>query len=362
MTYETTSYNSYSGYVTIPSTATRGSLYPVDYEVVRIGNYAFCWSQNLTGIHIPTSINSIGQSAFSCCTSLSSVTIPYSVKTIDYNAFGDCDNLTSVTIGDGLTYIGTYGFDSPLTYICIYTRTPPTINSENAFKESTYNNADLIIPDGSYSAYKNAPYWSKFKKMRTVSAVPINSTNFPDDNFRTELLMLHPSGYISDIDLITEVHVEGRNYSNLKGIELFTNLEKLYCYDNNLTSLDLSNCTKLKYLACGNNKLTSLYLNNKSQLYYLDCHNNPQLRTLSCYRCALTTLNVSGCTALDDLQCYENANLTSITGLADCTAMTYIDCEDCKIADLSAVNSMSNLERLYCRNNKLTSLTVTDKS
>ena len=263
VTYEDNSYNSYSGYVNIPSWVTVGSLHPVDYEVVSIGKYAFRDCSALTSVTIPTSITSIGQSAF-WYSSLTSVTIPYSVKTIDYNAFGDCNNLTSVTIGSGVTYIGSYGFDSPLTNIRIYATTPPTINNENAFKESTYNNAEVIIPDGSYSAYRNAPYWSKFKKMRTVSAVPINSTNFPDDNFRTELLMYYPSGYISDIHLITEVHVDGRNYSNLKGIELYTNLETLYCYDNNLTSLDLSNCTKLKYLACGNNKLTSLYLNNNS--------------------------------------------------------------------------------------------------
>ena len=62
------------------------------------------------------------------------------------------------------------------------------------------------------------------------------------------------------------------------------------------------------------------------------------------------------------MECNENANLQTITGLTDCTAITYLNCDDCKIADLSAVNSMGNLEELYCRNNQLTSLTVSNKS
>ena len=410
VTYYDDNYNTYSGYVEIPTEAVRGALASTQtyFPITRIGKYAFRRCLSLTGVSIPTSVTSIGESAFWNC-SLTSVAIPYSVKTIEYNAFGDCDNLTNVIIGTGLTYIGTYGFDSPLTYICIYASTPPTINNENAFRASTYNNADLLIPDGSYNAYKNATYWSNFVKMRTVSAVPINSTNFPDANFRSALLALYPSGYISDIATVTELDVHGKSISDLTGIELFTglkklvcynnpltslnvssntqlvyldcapvssytgtklsslnvsgctNLEELYCYNNNLTWINVDNCTKLKYFSGYNNRFTNLYFLNKSQLYYLNCSNNPQLQTLACYRCVLTTLNVSGCTALYQLMCYENADLTSITGLADCTAMTYLDCEDCKIADLSAVDLMSNLEKLYCRNNKLTSLDVSYK-
>ena len=85
---------------------------------------------------------------------------------------------------------------------------------------------------------------------------------------------------------------------------------------------------------------------------------NTLLTTLSCYRNALTTLNVIGCTALQDLRCYENANLATITGLANCKAITYLDCEDCAITDLSAVQSMNNIETLLARNNKLTTLDV----
>ena len=41
--------------------------------------------------------------------------------------------------------------------------------------------------------------------------------------------------------------------------------------------------------------------------------------------------------------------------------MTYLDCEDDAITDLSAVNSLPNITKLYCRNNKLSTLRIEDK-
>ena len=212
----------------------------------------------------------------------------------------------------------------------------------------------------------------------------INETNFPDANFRSWLLENFP-GYIHDghVNNWGVFNLSGKNISNLKGIEYFTNLsslnisnnnltsvdlshntnlEDLYCSNNQLTALNLTNLSNLEILDCSNNKLTTLSVSGKSYLKTLNCSNNTLLTTLNCYRCDLTTLNVTGCTALKELRCYENANLTAITGLANCTAITGLDCEDCAINDLSGVNSMSNIATLLARNNKLTTLTVTGKS
>ena len=427
VTYKTTSYNSYSGSIVIPSEMPYQGFYQTVYfPVTGIGRFAFCDCTNLTSISIPTSVTYVGESAFSECTSLTTVTVPYSVTRIDYNAFGDCDNLKTAYIGSGVTYIGSYGFDSPLTRVEVYPYTPPTINNSNAFKTSTYNDAILIVPEGRVSAYKSATYWSNFAHIRSRNAVPINSTNFPDANFRAALASLYPDGYISDIASITYLNVAYKGITNLKGIELFTGLQTLYCYNNSISSLDLSSNTNLTYLSCYGNNMTSLNVNKCKKLTYLDCAPNSltsldlsnltaleklicysnkltsltlasstpnlsivkcydnkftslslydcpsltnidaknctSLKYLYCYRNALTALNISGNTALEELYCFENANLSTITGLNDCTAITYIDCDDCAITDLSAVNNMTKLNRLYCRYNKLTTLTLTNKS
>ena len=212
----------------------------------------------------------------------------------------------------------------------------------------------------------------------------INETNFPDANFRSWLLENFP-GYIHDghVNNWGVFNLSGKNISNLKGIEYFTNLsslnisnnnltsvdlshntnlEDLYCSNNQLTALNLTNLSNLEILDCSNNKLTTLSVFGKSYLKTLNCSNNTLLTTLNCYRCDLTTLNVTGCTALKELRCYENANLTAITGLANCTAITSLDCEDCAITSLPGVNNMTNIATLLARNNKLTTLTVTGKS
>jgi Leucine-rich repeat (LRR) protein len=253
-----------------------------------------------------------------------------------------------------------------------------------------YGNEALLEPygayyDGSYVVDSNGNrVYNKDVYVSDDYVAIINATNFPDANFRSWLLENFP-GYIHDghVNNWGVFNLSGKNISNLKGIEYFTNLsslnisnnnltsvdlshntnlEDLYCSNNQLTSLNLSNLTNLEILDCSNNKLTTLSTSDKSYLKTLNCSSNTLLTTLFCYRCDLTTLNVTGCTALKDLRCYENASLTAITGLANCAAITYLDCEDCAITSLPGVNSMSNIATLLARNNKLTALTVANKS
>ena len=125
ITYDDETNTHYSGAVVVPSQINIGAMVDHWINVKYIGRNAFEDCYNMTSIDLPIGIKTIGESAFSCCTKITTVTIPYTVTRVNYNAFGDCDNLTSVIIGTGLTYIGTYGFDSPLSYIHIYTSTPP---------------------------------------------------------------------------------------------------------------------------------------------------------------------------------------------------------------------------------------------
>ncbi len=118
VTYMTTSYNSYSGSVTIPS-----KLYisGKTYSVTSIGYEAFYNCSGLTSVTIPNSVTSIGDCAFRACGGLTSVTIPNSVTSIGEGAFFNCSRLTSVTIPNSVTSIGDAAFRncSGLTSITI---------------------------------------------------------------------------------------------------------------------------------------------------------------------------------------------------------------------------------------------------
>ena len=167
VTYASTSYNSYSGAVTIPSSFTRNGT---TYYIYYIGENAFRDCTGLTSITIPSSVNSIYKDAFSGCSaltkvnitdvtkwcttyfssllsnplyyakhlylngvevtevafpntataiknyvfancqSITSVTIPSSIRTIGNQAFYNCDGLTAVTIPNSVTTIGSNAF------------------------------------------------------------------------------------------------------------------------------------------------------------------------------------------------------------------------------------------------------------
>ena len=121
-------------------------------SVTSIGDYAFCWCDQLTSIAIPNSVTSIGESAFAGCRNLASITIPNSVTSIGQWAFNGC-NLTSVKV------------ENP---------TPVAID------ESTFDNranAVLYVPVGSKAAYEAADYWKDFTIVANIAyAVYDNGT------------------------------------------------------------------------------------------------------------------------------------------------------------------------------------------
>ena len=146
-----------------------------------------------------------------------------------------------------------------------------------------------------------------------------------------------------------------------------TALTELYCSNNQLTSLNLSGCTALTELNCSNNQLTSLNPSGCAALTVLGCSGNQltslnlsgctALTRLSCDGNQLTSLNVSGCTSLTTLYCYNN-QLISLN-VSGCTSLTTLDCKYNQLISLN-VSGCTSLTTLNCYNNQLTSLDVSD--
>ena len=93
-----------------------------------------------------------------------------------------------------------------------------------------------------------------------------------DDNFLSALIELgidtDGDSQISNSEAATirSLDVSECEISDLNGIEKFVNLDTLWCYDNQLTSLDVSNLLDLRYLGCGNNQLISLDVTDNAAL------------------------------------------------------------------------------------------------
>ena len=143
---------------------------------------------------------------------------------------------------------------------------------------------------------------------------------------------------------------------------------KLACYEySQLTSLSVSGCTALKELWCEGNQLTSLDVSGCTALTELYCDSNPltsvnlsgcqSLKEFSWTRGKLTSLDVSGCTSLTTLECNRN-QLTSLD-VSGCTALTKLSCDSNQLTSLN-ISGCSALTSLSCHYNQLTSLDVSD--
>jgi hypothetical protein len=94
------------------------------------------------------------------------------------------------------------------------------------------------------------------------------------------------------------------------------NVKSLYCYNNQLTSLDISKNIKLQYLNCSENQLISLNVSKNialtglncadNQLKSLDVRKNTKLKNLFCGNNQLTDLNLNKNIKLFSLECQNN--------------------------------------------------------
>ena len=97
--------------------------------------------------------------------------------------------------------------------------------------------------------------------------VPLHSENFPDKTFLEYIRTTFDKGGSEDGEpngilepgewrAVTTIDVRNKNITSLWGITCFRNLKKLYCSNNQLTSLNLSYNTKLtqENLKCTGNK------------------------------------------------------------------------------------------------------------
>jgi hypothetical protein len=130
------------------------------------------------------------------------------------------------------------------------------------------------------------------KKILLTLLIPITVfgqyTNVPDANFELALLNLGYDFVIdgvvetSAIDTITELYINNKNIADLTGIEDFITLKSLFCYNNNLSTLNLSNNTQLFEVSCSGNNLISIDLRNGNNLglWYFLSMNNPNLNCI----------------------------------------------------------------------------------
>ena len=185
---------------------------------------------------------------------------------------------------------------------------------------------NVNIPDAIFKAY-----------LVNITAINTNGDN--------EIQVSEASVYNGGISLLQEPGASfgGLNITDLTGIEAFVSLTSLYCYDNQLTSLDVSTCTALTDLTCSFNQLTSL-----------DVSGCTALTTLNCVYNQLTSLNVKNGNNINmvtfnasynpNLSCIEVDNVAwsqeNWANNIDSTAYFSLNCSGAGISGINESNTL----------------------
>lgn len=203
----------------------------------------------------------------------------------------------------------------------------------------------------------------------------INEEHFPDANFRAYVsnnIDNNKDGILSktEIENTIKIDVNNTNFmaiASLKGIEYFSALQELSCWNNQLTVLDISQNTALKKLYCHSNLLTALDISKNTALQTLWCNDNQitaldvsksiELQELCCRNNQLTTLDTSKNTVLQTLYCDYNHLKT--LDVSKNTKLQDLECDDNQLTALN-VSGCTILYRMDCYNNQLTALNVRD--
>ena len=281
------------------------------------------------------------------------------IKSIAENFVGRDDIISDESIDSSRIFRGTYSTGTKITFAGTTTPSGGTIVIDSiAYKDTKAEDTDVSKSDlevtfkkiGKYEIFFNTSGSSRESRFPYKLYI---TSNAPDREFRNALSEIN-SSFITDDFLnisqaqlrIARIDVFFKKIRSLLGIEYFTSLTELYCNNNDLTSLDVSNLTSLTELNCYGNNLTSLDVSNLASLTYLDCEGND-----------LTNLDLSNLTGLTELYCYEN-DLTSLD-VSNLTSLTRLDCQDNDLTSLD-VSNLTDLTSLFCYENDLTSLDVSN--
>ncbi|HNP33245.1 MAG TPA: T9SS type A sorting domain-containing protein [Flavobacterium sp.] len=151
---------------------------------------------------------------------------------------------------------------------------------------------------------------------------------------------------VAELNIYAYILINPGHIVSLEGIQYFSNLKKLNCWGNQITSIDLTGLNSLEELKCFNNQITSINFASANQLKVVSCYNN-----------LLTHLDTSNLGNVESLFVHDN-NLSNL----DFTHLGNLQSLNIRNDNFGTldVTSLSNLKYLVCSNSHLTSLLIHD--
>lgn len=277
VTYRTTSYNSYSGVIILPSSVTYNGI-----------NY---------------NVTSIGESAFENCSNVIAVTIPNTVTSIESLAFSGCTNINSITIGSGVKSIGSYAFSIDRVFcedqyqipkvIWLGNTLPAGFRGVNAL-QNYVSNGDFSLP-----RQKVYPFLSSYFEVDNIVYVPVTPSERTCD-------VIDCNYNPTNTEIVIDSLVNNRN------VELkVLNVNDYSFYKNHkITKLTISNSGKIgEYAFYDCDALTFVSLGPK-----------------------ITTIGSSAFrdnSSLENIDIPDNVLSLGINTFSDCNSLTHVSIGSC---------------------------------
>ncbi|PQV45485.1 putative secreted protein (Por secretion system target) [Jejuia pallidilutea] len=190
-------------------------------------------------------------------------------------------------------------------------------NSNFSYMKAYGNSLSCIQIDAGYTPPADAGIysqgWTKGNSaFYSEDCAALNQiVNIPDANFKSYLVNNNSINLNGDTEITvaeaqatTELLINGLSISDLTGIEAFTNLTRLDCYTNSLTTIDVSNNLSLTRLHCADNQIETLDISANTLITDIQCHNNGVL-----YQLNIANGNNSN---INWMKAYGNPSLTCI--------------------------------------------------
>ena len=232
------------------------------------------------------------------------------------------------------------------------TDTEAVATTEEATEEAGTEDKDarihVLLEEEDTEADENTEMIAE-EAVTATGDIKLDAAHFPDANFQkylSENVDTNKDGSLSESerDAVTEINVQNARIKSLNGIQYFTQLVMLRCYNNQLTKLDVSKNIQLKYLGCYSNQLTEL-----------DVSKNIQLAVVVCWNNQLTKLDVSKNAKLMSLHC-DNNQLTKLD-VSKNAQLEILYCDNNQLTNMD-VSKNVQLEILHCGNNQLTNMDI----
>ena len=163
------------------------------------------------------------------------------------------------------------------------------------------------------------------------------TVTIPDPNFKAVLLYKYDFNHDNqiqnaEVDTVHTLNIISMSISNLSGIEAFTGLVDLWCQNNQLTSINITQNTQLYRLTCSGNFLSAVNTSMNPSLQFFDAPNNhltsldfsanPALVSVICSQNYLTTLDFKMNPSLQGIDAGGN-QITSID-INNNSALTFL--------------------------------------